>query len=501
METTNSALPRINPYKTPPRNPRPNTSPLAKDTNSISSPKDEHGKPFTLISALNLYQNRWTIRAMVVAKSDIKTWSNQRGDGSLFSIDLLDSSGCDIRATMFKEAVDKYYNLFVVGKVYTIRTGKLKLANPKWNTCKSKFEITLDCNSVIAVANEVQGDISSQSFHLVKIGKLHEAKPNDNVDVIGIVQDISATQSLTSTKTGQELKKTDLTIIDDTGCQVQLTLWGTQAININTAPDTMIHKVVAFRRARVCSFNGITLSNPQGIFIQPNISETNDLYEWWQSQGSRLQGSPVRSLTTLPVSMANFSDRTQLKDVLALSSRLHQPNQEKSQYFCFKGHLMLLKSDKEGGPWYCACPNTQDPCRNRYKVTKTDNNDWHCKKCDKTYPNCIHKWIFSGVVADDSGSSSLSIFDEQAITLLEGRSADDAFLLYEDEDAFNSVFEKAQYSEWIFKCQVRTKSVNQVPGFNVSLVKLLPLDYVKESQNILSQLEKWNVAKRKQTTT
>ena len=68
------------------------------------------------IASLTPYQNKWTIKARVTNKSDIRRWSNSRGEGHLFSMDLLDGSG-EIRATAFKEQCDKYYNMIEVGKV------------------------------------------------------------------------------------------------------------------------------------------------------------------------------------------------------------------------------------------------------------------------------------------------------------------------------------------------------------------------------------------------
>lgn len=35
---------------------------------------------------------RWTIRARVTRKAPIRTWSNSKGEGRLFSVDLLDES-------------------------------------------------------------------------------------------------------------------------------------------------------------------------------------------------------------------------------------------------------------------------------------------------------------------------------------------------------------------------------------------------------------------------
>ena len=74
------------------------------------------GQPTFPIASLTPYQNRWTIKARVTNKSDIKRWSNSRGEGYLFSMDLLDESG-EIRATAFKAECDKFEPIVEVDKV------------------------------------------------------------------------------------------------------------------------------------------------------------------------------------------------------------------------------------------------------------------------------------------------------------------------------------------------------------------------------------------------
>lgn len=71
------------------------------------------GRATVPINALSPYQNRWVIKARVTAKSAIRTWSNAKGEGKLFSMDLMDESG-QIRVTAFRDLVDKFYDMIEV---------------------------------------------------------------------------------------------------------------------------------------------------------------------------------------------------------------------------------------------------------------------------------------------------------------------------------------------------------------------------------------------------
>lgn len=45
------------------------------------------------IKALNTFNCDWRIKARVLKKSNLKTFTNQKGTGSLFNIDLIDKEG------------------------------------------------------------------------------------------------------------------------------------------------------------------------------------------------------------------------------------------------------------------------------------------------------------------------------------------------------------------------------------------------------------------------
>ena len=113
-------------------------------------------------------------------KGDIRRWSNARGEGHLFSFDLVDESG-EIRATAFKEQCDKYYNLCEVGKVYLINNCALKPANKQYSTLNNDYELTFrDSTEMQMVSDEDTSAIPSLSFEFVKISDL-SANDKDKV--------------------------------------------------------------------------------------------------------------------------------------------------------------------------------------------------------------------------------------------------------------------------------------------------------------------------------
>jgi len=475
---------RKNPYGSPRGSSRGSAAPIVHQSSSTPG-----GPRITPILQLNMYQNRFTIKGRVTTKSEIKHWSNSKGEGYLASLEVLDASGTDIRITMFKEAVDKWHGYFEVGQVYTITGGRIKVANQKWNTCKSNYEMTIDVNTEIQKCED-SSDIQKQSFDFVKIGNLEQIEEGSYVDVIGIVREVGEVQSLTSKKTGQELKKSDITLIDDTGVQIRLTAWGNQADEAYAKfrADVGVHKpVVAIRRARVSDYGGKSLSGGD-FFAEPDCPETEEVRTWWKSQGGR--AAPIKSLSSsggMGGRMDAFGDRKTIADI---KGQQLGENSDKGDFLCFRAHFTFLKKDKEGGAWYTACPNKDEPCRNRCKINQTTDGSYHCDRCNGTYPNCNRKWIFSGTVGDATSNTWVSVFDEQAQQML-GHTADEMHGHYETaQEKYDAVFAKAAFSEWLFKCRVRKEMVNDEYRTKVQVVRMEAVDYAAECREMIQALER-----------
>jgi replication factor A1 len=101
------------------------------------------------IESLSPYAHKWTIRARCTHKGDVKTWHNARGEGKLFSVNLLDESG-EIRATGFNDAVDRLYDLFQEGTVYYITAPcKVTIAKKQFSNLANDYELQFERDTVV----------------------------------------------------------------------------------------------------------------------------------------------------------------------------------------------------------------------------------------------------------------------------------------------------------------------------------------------------------------
>jgi len=78
----------------------------------------------------------------VTKKAEIKHFTNARGEGKLFSVELIDDASAEIRGTFFGAAVDKYYETVHEGGVYYMAGGAVKPAKRQYTSINNEWEIT-----------------------------------------------------------------------------------------------------------------------------------------------------------------------------------------------------------------------------------------------------------------------------------------------------------------------------------------------------------------------
>lgn len=355
---------------------KPVEAPSQSMNSSMSGSLGDH---LTLpIDSLSPYQNKWVIKARVTAKSTIRTWSNAKGEGKLFSMDLVDETG-EIRATAFQQQVDKYYEMIEIDKIYYISKCQLKPANKQYSKMKNEYEMTFGNDTVVQECTDDNTSIPTIKYDLITISNIANMEANEIVDVVGICRDASDLSNITVRATGRELIKRELTLVDQSNVCISLTLWGEDAKSF----DGSLQPVVLVKGARIGEFGGgKTLGMISGsvMKLNPDIPEGHRLRGWFDNGGGE---NVTTTLSTR--SNGNYSTEwltfheTKVKNL---------GGGDKPDYF---QTVAFIHNVRSGNSFYKACPTAE--CQK--KVVDQDNGQYRCDKCNSDFPNFKYRLLMS----------------------------------------------------------------------------------------------------------
>lgn len=147
------------------------------------------------VKALNQFSADWRIKVRVTKKYEVKKWNNARGNGELFTVDLVDADGTQIQGTFFNQQVPKFYSAIRENKVYVVSLGSIKLANKKFTSIPNDYCINFfDETEFVEVAED--SAISQDAWAFKQIKALEELQVQSAVDVIGIVIEVGQIGSI-----------------------------------------------------------------------------------------------------------------------------------------------------------------------------------------------------------------------------------------------------------------------------------------------------------------
>lgn len=374
------------------------------------------------ISGLSPYKDRCIINARVTSKTEVKKWTNDRGEGRLFSVSLLDASG-EIRLTCFNDSVDQYFDLLQVGKVYEFANFQVKIAKRQYGSIQNDYEISVDSNTTIkAVLDEII-EIPKILYAFVPISKIVDNKKDDVLDVIGIVKECGELSEITVKSTQKQLTKRDLTLVDTSSASIRVTLWGKQATDF-TEQEAASKPVMAIKGVKVNEYQGKTLSSlgSSQITFNPDMPEAHALRGWFDSKGGNVEASlnvSSASTSSTPSNTPNRDDRKFLSQVKDESLGQH----DKPDYFSTVASISFIKSEN-GNISYMACPT--EGCNK--KVIEEGPNQYRCEKCQKVFDRCDHRYIMTVQVSDSTGAIWVQAFNETGQQLLD-KSAEEMYQL------------------------------------------------------------------------
>ncbi|XP_047246679.1 replication protein A 70 kDa DNA-binding subunit [Girardinichthys multiradiatus] len=422
------------------------------------------------IASLNPYQSKWTIRARVTNKSSIRTWSNSRGDGKLFSMEIVDESG-EIRVTGFNQEVDKFFSLIEVGKVYYISKGSLKIANKQYTSVKNDYEMTLNGESTI-IPCEDNCDVPMVQCDFVSIGDLENRDKDAIVDVIGVCKSVDEVTRLT-TKSNREVSKRTLSLMDMSGKLVTVTLWGEEAETFEGSGQP----IVAIKGAKLSDFGGRSLSASfsSTMMINPDIPEAYKLRGWFDKEGHAMEGQSLTEVRGGRL-MENWKTLADVKSE-------HLGHGDKADYYSCIATIVFLRKEN---CLYQACPS-QD-CNK--KVVDQQNGMFRCEKCDKEFPNFKYRLILSANIADYADNQWVTCFQESAEAILGQNAAYLGQLKDSNESAFDEIFQQANFNTFIFRNRVKLETYNDESRIKATVMDVKPVDHREYSKRLIVNIRK-----------
>ncbi|KAH8355942.1 hypothetical protein KR200_003721, partial [Drosophila serrata] len=426
------------------------------------------------ISSLSPYQNKWVIKARVTSKTAVRTWSNPRGEGKLFSMDLMDESG-EIRATAFKEQCDKFFDLIQVDSVYFFSKCQLKPANKQFSQLNNPYEMTFTGETVVQLCEDPDdGAIPDIKYNLVPISEVAGMENKAAVDTIGICKEVGELQSFVSRTTNKEFKKRELTLVDMSSSAINLTLWGDDAVNF----DGHVQPVILVKGTRINEFNGgksLSLGGGSIMKINPDIPEAHKLRGWFDNGG----GDNIANMVSARTGGGSYStDWMTLKDIQIRNLGCG----DKPDYFQCKAVVNVVKQENS---YYRACPQTD--CNK--KVVDEGNEQYRCERCNALYPNFKYRLLVNMSIGDWTSNRWVTCFSEIGEQLLGHTSQEVGEALENDAAKAEKIFSSLNFTSHIFKLRCKNEVYGDMTRNKLTVQSVGPINHKEYNKYLLKELQ------------
>ncbi len=275
----------------------------------------------------------------------------------------------------------------------------------------------------------------------VPLATLSSAALRSSVDVLGVVRSWKPCSTFKS-KDGKQCTKRDIVLGDASGAEVRVTLWDEHA----QLPDANFQAaaIVSVSSAKVGEFQGRCLSSTGYSVVRFwRADEGNDdphvaaLRTWVRQQ-------PVAS--ALPSSLALQS---LARKQIATARGTPPPVGARPEWCAIKATVLSVRSERA---WYPGCAQCAK------KVVEDAAGKWVCTPCGQRADRPRYRYVLNVVLADASGSYTVTLFDDAAHALL-GMSADEAEEMHAASPAkFRAAVSTPEFAACVFEVSVKQEA-------------------------------------------
>ncbi|CAJ1392144.1 unnamed protein product [Effrenium voratum] len=429
--------------------------------------------PLVPIAQLSSFMPRCRVRARVLSKSGIRAFTNARGSSKLFSMDLMDAEGACTRCTCFGSAVDKFFPMIVVKKIYEVNGASVKPGNPRF--CRYPMELTLDERGASITALLEDGSIPGIPYKFVSLAQISSAPVGSSCDIMGVVQTLEDPVSV-ATRSGPRIKR-QVILIDSSSASVALNLWAEKA-----ETELAAGSVVFVRHAKISDYSGRTLDLNEGSFLEANPDDPRafQLQAWYQAGG---RDEPVRH--ALSNSTARGRKRN-LAEALQEDTMLH-PNalEKRAVNFHRVSPATIVAIRNERAPFYFGCTSEVAGFESRMRQCNKKVENGTCA-AGHICPEPAARFNLLLQVADAYATVHCRAFGAEAEMLADVPAAELAVLDDERmagniqaEKTYTRIF-RNMFRRWSLTLKCRQETFEGRSRVQVTVERCAPVDFVAE---------------------
>ena len=462
-----------------------------------SQPKSGGSRRVQPIASLNPYNSNWTVLARVASKGDLRTFTNAKGEGKVFTCEIVDSEGTTIEVTAWHEEAAKFYGVIEVGKVYYFGKGQLKPNNQRYSSVRNDYMMTLNRGSTVDECADNAVDTSKMQSRLepVAFDKLATHLGRKGlVDVVGVVTTVGPLGSVKRKSDDADLQRRNLTLVDSSRRSVELTVWGELATTKGSDLEALVggggFPVLAVKGVRVSDYNGVSLSTVGRSVadVDPaGLEAAQELRTWFDGEGGGATAAAGfkaagEGLATERKSGAGgaSSERRRLGEV---STEPVPPVGEKPTYFNAKAYVVAIKPDQT--LYYMAAPDGSNK-----KVVEEGPDNYFCAASQKHFTSFTRRYIMRCRITDASGEAWVNVFNDQAETIL-GMKADEIAPLKEGADPapYAAQLKQSEFREYSLRIMSRAEEYEGQARRRLTVQNAVPVSFAAESKATLAKIQ------------
>lgn len=444
--------------------------------------------PLSKIAALHPYDDQWVIKAKVSRKYPLRSFTRNGNDNKVMTIELIDDQGSQIQATFWRQAVDKYADVILEGKVFVFSRFQVKPANKQYSNVKNDYEMHLDNRTEIKECED-QGDAASMTaaVEITRIDNLTKYLGRKiPVDVMGVVVGTSSLDTIKRKADGAEMMRRDVTLADTSNCSVTVTLWQDNATSL---PVDLEGSVVLATCCRVTDFKGLSLSTltRSTVSVNPEMPEAAELQQWYQGLAGSYNFTSVGA--AMEAGRGSGQNGGQNSNALKRLSELDVPVDQMPPPDAKPKYATVMASVAHVNPdqtlYYLANPETGR------KVVEQSGR--FCEADGKMVDAAENRYVLNLKAIDSSGEAYLSLFNKEAEEVLGVKANDMAtYKSAGNVAAYNAALKASQWNEWVMTVSSKSREYNGDMRMRHTVVNVRPINYLVDGQRLLDLIKQYD---------